>query len=73
MGTDIHSIAQIKRDGQWVTVAVAIAGDQRYYNTFAMLANVRNGRGFAGCWTTYGWVWHNDREVLVKQAQRAVA
>lgn len=22
---------------------------------------------------TYGWVWHNDREVLVKQAQRAVA
>ena len=21
----------------------------------------------------YGWVWHNDREVLVKQAQRAVA
>lgn len=21
----------------------------------------------------YGWVWHNDREALIKQAQRAVA
>lgn len=40
MGTDIHSIAQVKRDGQWVTVAIGIAGDQRNYNTFAMLANV---------------------------------
>ena len=55
MGTDIHSIAQVKRDGQWVTVAIGIAGDQRNYNTFAMLANVRNGRGFAGCWTSTGF------------------
>lgn len=43
MGTDIHSIAQVKRDGKWVTVAIGIAGDIRSYNTFAMLANVRNG------------------------------
>ena len=64
MGTDIHSIAQVKRDGQWVTVAVSIAGDQRYYNTFAMLANVRNGRGFAGCWTSTGFpVIHEPRSL----------
>ena len=43
MGTDIHSIAQVKRDGKWTTVAIGIAGDPRSYNTFAMLANVRNG------------------------------
>lgn len=62
MGTDIHSIAQVKRDGQWVTVAIGIAGDQRNYNTFAMLANVRNGRGFAGCWTSTGFpVIHEPR------------
>ena len=39
MGTDIHSI-EVKRDGQWVTVAVSIAGDQRYYNTLQ-------------CWPTF--------------------
>ena len=62
MGTDIHSIAQVKRDGQWVTVAIGIAGDQQSYNTFAMLANVRNERGFAGCWTSTGFpVIHEPR------------
>ena len=62
MGTDIHSIAQVKRDGQWVTVAISVAGDQRNYNTFAMLANVRNGRCFAGCWTSTGFpVIHEPR------------
>lgn len=62
MGTDIHSIAQVKRDGQWITAAVSIAGDPRNYNTFAMLADVRNGRGFAGCWTSTGFpVIHEPR------------
>ena len=28
MGTDIHSIAQVKRDGRWTTVAIGIDGDQ---------------------------------------------
>lgn len=46
MGTDIHSIAQVRRNGVWETVAIGICGDPRCYNTFAMLANVRNGRGF---------------------------
>ena len=92
MGTDIHSIAQVKRDGnpasshrdcgldveeggiwpwatyraqvlhKWTTVAIGIAGDPRSYNTFAMLANVRNGRGFAGVRTSTGFpVIHEPR------------
>ena len=62
MGTDIHSIAQVKRDGRWTTVAIGIDGDQRSYNTFAMLANVRNGYGFAGCRTSTGFpVIHEQR------------
>ena len=62
MGTDIHSIAQVKRDGEWVTVAVGVAGDSRSYNTFAMLANVRNGTGFAGVRTSTGFpVIHEPR------------
>lgn len=43
MGTDIHSIAQVCRDGSWVTVAISIDGDPRSYNTFAMLANEPRG------------------------------
>lgn len=62
MGTDIHSIAQVKRDGKWTTVAIGIAGDIRSYDTFAMLANVRNGRGFAGVRTSTGFpVIHKPR------------
>lgn len=48
MGTDIHSIAQVRVEGVWKTVAVGVGGDPRDYNLFAMLADVRNGRGFAG-------------------------
>lgn len=55
MGTDIHSIAQVCQDNQWETVAVGICGDPRSYNTFAMLADVRNGRGFAGIKTSDGF------------------
>lgn len=64
MGTDIHSIAQVKRDGQWVTVAIGIDGDQRSYNTFAMLADVRNGYGFAGCRTSTGFPVIRERRGL---------
>jgi hypothetical protein len=45
MGTDIHSIAQVRRNGSWETVAIGVCGDPRSYNTFAMLADVRNGTG----------------------------
>ena len=60
MGTDIHSIAQVCRDGSWVTVAIGIYGDPRSYNTFAMLANVRNGRGFAGIRTSDGFPYIHE-------------
>lgn len=79
MGTDIHSIVQVRKvgerfqlldindappvaSGEWVTVGVAVAGDPRSYNTFAMLADVRNGRGFAGIKTSDGFpVIHEQR------------
>ena len=60
MGTDIHSIAQVCRDGSWVTVAIGIYGDPCSYNTFAMLANVRNGRGFAGIKTSDGFPYIHE-------------
>ncbi len=60
MGTDIHSIAQVCRDGSWVTVAISIDGDPRSYNTFAMLANVRNGRGFASIKTSGGFPYIHE-------------
>ena len=79
MGTDIHSIVQVRKaaerfqlldindappaaPGEWVAVGVAVAGDPRSYNTFAMLADVRNGRGFAGIKTSDGFpVIHEPR------------
>ena len=63
MGTDIHSIVQVRKpSGIWKTVGVAVGGDPRSYNTFAMLADVRNGRGFAGIKTSDGFpVIHEQR------------
>ncbi len=80
MGTDIHSIAQVRTPitrfsllevdeqpssrlpGAWKTVAIGVAGDPRSYNTFAMLADVRNGTGFAGIKTSDGFpVIHEQR------------
>lgn len=55
MGCDIHTIGQVKIKGQWKTVKTDIAGENRNYDDFAILANVRNGRGFAGCDTGEGW------------------
>lgn len=79
MGTDIHSIAQVRKSASrfnqldiheqpptlpdvWQTAAIGIAGDNRSYNTFAMLADVRNGSGFAGIKTSDGFpVIHEPR------------
>lgn len=55
MGTDIHSIAQVKVGQKWQTVDSNIGGDNRSYNTFAVLAGIRNGYGFAGVKTGEGW------------------
>ena len=63
MGTDIHMIAEVRKDGVWQTILddifVEWEGTQfeaqtnvpysdRNYNLFAILADVRNGTGFAG-------------------------
>lgn len=55
MGCDIHSVAQVKKNGVWKTVLQDVAGDHRSYDTFAMLADVRNGSGFAGVKTGGGF------------------
>ena len=55
MGTDIHSVGQIKKNDEWVTRTTSPGGDDRNYDTFAVLADVRNGAGFAGCDTGEGW------------------
>jgi hypothetical protein len=64
MGTDIHSIAQVQVDGKWRTVAVGIGGDPRSYNMFAMLADVRNGYGFAGIKTSDSFPVIHERRGL---------
>lgn len=55
MGTDIHSISQIKFKDGWRTMRASIAGDERNYDTFAILADIRNGSGFAGVETGEAW------------------
>lgn len=49
MGTDIHGVWQIKTPEGWQDTAHPLGWDQeRNYQLFAVLAGVRNGRGFAG-------------------------
>lgn len=55
MGCDIHSVAQVRKKGVWVTVGERL-NDDRNYDTFGLLANVRNGSGFAGVDTGDGWI-----------------
>ena len=56
MGCDIHMIAQVrdKYDHKWKNLPNKVY-DWRSYNTFAILADVRNGRGFAGIKTGEGY------------------
>lgn len=67
MGSDIHTIAQIYgkngdwdyvtecEEYKWFTVAANIGNEARNYNTYAVLADVRNGYGFAGVETGDKW------------------
>lgn len=56
MGCDINTVAQVRNgDGNWRTEAENIANEWRSYDSYAVLANVRNGYGFAGCDTGEGW------------------
>lgn len=47
MGTDIHIAVEVWRDGAWHLADVDASEDRNYW-AFAVLANVRNGYGFAG-------------------------
>ena len=62
MGTDIYMMAERRIKGKWYTITDKVFlgyGNSltncpypfRNYNLFAILANVRNGEGFAGCFT----------------------
>jgi len=42
MGCDIHTIAEIKMNGQWLACRYELANDYRNYDSFAILADVRN-------------------------------
>jgi len=48
MGSDIHMITQVRENGEWRTKHDAFNYRTRNYSVFGMLADVRNGRGFAG-------------------------
>lgn len=50
MGTDIHPIAEVLVEGRWFTVPTSLSRD-RNYMSFAVMADVRNGHGFAGVYT----------------------
>lgn len=54
MGCDIHLTVELKVDGKWQEVE-GNWWDDRCYDTFAILADVRNGRGFAGTKTGDGF------------------
>lgn len=47
MGTDIHVKAEARIGGRWRLVDLEVPSDRNYLS-FAILANVRNGFGFAG-------------------------
>lgn len=55
MGCDIHSVAQVRKNGKWTSLVADVGGDDQNYNTFAVLADVRNGHGFAGSPTGDAW------------------
>jgi hypothetical protein len=67
MGCDIHFYVEQKRDGKWTAVGEFVKDEDGYmrggesfydgrnYNLFAILADVRNGRGFAGIKTGKGF------------------
>jgi len=69
MGCDIHIIAEVKEDGVWRENTDKVFYDtwpsegnhaepnsNRNYDWFAVLADVRNGRGFAGVKTGDGFI-----------------
>jgi len=64
MGCDIHSLGQVKKNGKWISKIARVGGDDRDYDSFAVLANVRNGSGFAGVETGEGWPFMSEPKGL---------
>lgn len=63
MGCDIHSIVQVKIRDTWDTIRIR-PDDDRDYHTFAILADVRNGVGFAGVKTGDTWPFISEPKGL---------
>lgn len=63
MGTDIHPVVQARRDGVWQFVEIPRDEkydylnllNERWYDLFAILGDVRNGTGFGGVVTGSGF------------------
>jgi hypothetical protein len=55
MGTDIHMYVEKKIGKEWKADHTIECWSDRNYNMFAMLADIRNGRGFAGIRTGSGY------------------
>lgn len=58
MGCDIHMVVQVQTGGKWKTVEKGY--NERNYRVFGLLANVRNGYGFAGVKTGECMEWLAD-------------
>src|SRR5690242_3218591 len=48
MGCDIHPYAEVLTDSGWRKADVNVPSDRNYW-AFSVMADVRNGSGFAGC------------------------
>lgn len=48
MGCDIHIYAEKKINDKWEKIDIEVPRDRNYWS-FGIMANVRNGYGFAGC------------------------
>ena len=65
MGCDIHPHVERRVNGKWERVPYAPEEiSRRNYDTFAILGNVRNGRGFAGVVTGSGLPYISDSRGL---------
>ena len=87
MGCDIHCYAEVKKDKKWEKVGAIFKNEYTYpgaekvvdeplhgrnYDLFAILANVRNGHGFAGCVTGEGFNIISEPKGLPKDASKEI-
>jgi hypothetical protein len=84
MGCDIHIMAEIKKNGKWEAAGKIFQHknwkdeiyyseepyEGRNYNLFGILADVRNGRGFAGIKTGEGFVPISEPKGVPKDASK---